>query len=208
MLPLAAIACGGLGAATSTGPSAGAARVRTDTTFYDVTGRTPRDWLVAMHANAPAAGVRPPFQALTEWFTRYSYPSSRLTPRGCAAVAPQVELQLRFYFPRLRADPGTDSAAVGEWARYERALHRHEDGHAARAARAAAELADSLALVRTPSCGQLGPRLADVSRAITARYSALQAEYDEQSRHGARQGTVLRTRPAAPLDTTYHDPGP
>jgi predicted secreted Zn-dependent protease len=199
-----ALACG----PPSTVPSAGWARVAVDTIFYDVVGRTPQDWLVSMAANARPAGVPRPFQALTEWSTQYRYPSSRMSPRGCMAVSPSVELRLRIRMPRLRADSGADSLALAEWARFDRALHRHEEGHAARAARAAAELADSITSIRAPTCVLLAARLADANRDLRDRYLRLQAAYDERTRHGARQGVTLRVRPDTPVDSSYADTFP
>jgi predicted secreted Zn-dependent protease len=199
-----ALACG----TPTTIPSAGMARVTADTVYYDVVGRTPGDWIVSMDMNAPPAGVPRPYQAITEWSTRYSYSSSRMTTRGCTAVSPSVELQLRFRMPRLRADSGADSLALAEWARYDRALNRHERGHATLAAHAAAELADAVTSIRTPTCALLAARLADANRDVRARYLPLQEAYDERTGHGRRQGVTLRVRPDAPVDSSYVDTVP
>jgi predicted secreted Zn-dependent protease len=186
-----ALACG----SPSTIPSAGRVRVSVDTVYFDVVGRTPRDWIVSMYVNGSRAGVPRPYQAITEWSTRYSYSMARMTTRGCMAVSPSVELQLRFKLPRLRADSGSDSLALTEWARYDRALNQHEEGHATLAVQAASELADSVASIRAPTCALMAARLTDANRELRARYLTLQEAYDERTGHGQRQGVAFRLVP-------------
>ena len=193
---------------SSTFATAGRARVEVDTAYYEVIGRTPREWARSMTANAQKAGVIPPFRAQTDWSTRFSYQRSTMTPRGCMASAPVVELQLRFRMPHLVTDSVSDSLALAEWARYDAALVQHEGGHAALAARAAAELADSLATIRAPTCALLATRLTEVNRDLRLHYVTLQKAYDEETAHGNRQGASLRLGPPPIRDGTVLRPPP
>lgn len=124
------------------------------------------------------------------------------------AANPVVELQLHFKMPHLVTDSITDSLILAEWARYDEALVQHEGGHATLAARAAAEMADSLATVRAPTCALLANRLSEINRDLHAHYVAMQKAYDEETAHGNRQGATLRLGSPSPPDGAAVRPPP
>jgi predicted secreted Zn-dependent protease len=197
--------------ACSRGPSTLApvtgVRLRADTVFYDAAGSTRPEWLVSMRSAARRAGVAAPYLAHTEWQTRWSYASARPSPLGCAPQAPLIEVTIRYIMPRLPSESGVARDDMMEWQRHSVSLWRHEEGHALRALRAAAEMRDSLASVRAPRCDMLPGAATRAIAAVMAKYRALQAEYDTRSAHGARQGAILLLPGTTRLstDTTYRD---
>ena len=200
------VACG----RPSTGPSVAGVRIAIDTTYYDATGTTPREWLVSSRRNAATAGVRVPYLANTGWSTRWTYPSTHLSAFGCEAQYPVVELNIKFVMPRLVTDSAVSTEDRFEWLRYMHSLWAHEEGHALRGVRAATEIRDSLHRIHTESCAALSPTVGEAMRKVLAKYVILQASYDERTQHGARQGAMIIPVRAVRLavDTTYRDTVP
>ena len=188
-------------------PSVPGVRISVDTTFYDATGTTPREWLVSARRGAAAAGVRVPYLANTSWTAGWSYPSSRVTSFGCGAQNPQVGLRIRFSMPRLLADSAVSTEDRMEWLRFMHSLWAHEEGHALRGVHAAAEIRDSLQRIHAESCTALSPVLSAAAGRVIEKYTLLQARYDERTQHGARQGALIILVRGARLatDTTYRD---
>ncbi|MEP7001433.1 MAG: DUF922 domain-containing protein [bacterium] len=201
------LACGG---PPSTAASPAGVRVSTDTTFYDASGTTPREWLASSRRSAAAAGVTIPFLATTGWSTRWTFASSRVTSIGCEAKLPTVSLSIKFVMPRLVADSVVSTEDRLEWLRFTHSLWSHEEGHAIRGVRAAAEIRDSLQRIHTSACTQLSPALSEAVRKVLEKYTTLQAAYDARTQHGARQGAMIIPVRGARLaiDTTYRDTVP
>lgn len=197
----------GCSSSTSTLPTVVGVRSRVDTTYYEADGQNRREWLVSMRIAARSAGVPAPYLAYTSSQTRWSYASSRMTPRGCTPSLPLIELTIRYTMPRLVGDSSVTEEEWREWRRYLGSLWRHEEGHAVRAMREAAEVRDSLTRARTPSCGALGASVSRAQIAVRSKHRALQVRYDSLSRHGARQGAlfILPGVSHATIDTTYRD---
>ncbi|MEO8622152.1 MAG: DUF922 domain-containing protein [bacterium] len=201
------LACG---APPSTAASPAGVRVAVDTTFYDASGTTPREWLVSARRSAAEAGVRVPFLATTGWSTRWTYASSRVTSIGCETRFPVVSLNIKFVMPRLVADSVVSTEDRLEWLRFMHSLWSHEQGHALRGVRAAAEIHDSLERLHTAACTQLSPALSEAVRKVLEKYTTLQAAYDTRTQHGARQGAMIIPVRGARLavDTTFRDTVP
>ena len=199
-------ACGG----PYTRPSVAGVNIAIDTTYYDATGNSPREWLASARRNAAGAGVRVPYLANTAWTTRWTYRSSRMTSIGCEVQFPAISLDIRFVMPRLVSDSAVSTEDRFEWLRFMHSLWAHEEGHAMRGVRAAAEIRDSLQRIHTESCAALSPTAAEAARKVLARFTALQAAYDERSQHGARQGAIIIPVRGArlALDTTFRDTVP
>ncbi len=197
----------GCSSSTSTLPTVVGVRSRVDTTYYEADGQNRREWLVSMRIAARSAGVPAPYLAYTSSQTRWSYASSRMTPRGCTPSLPLIELTIRYTMPRLVGDSSVTEEEWREWRRYLGSLWRHEEGHAVRAMREAAEVRDSLTRARTPSCGALGASVSRAQIAVRSKHRALQVRYDSLSRHGARQGAlfILPGVSHATVDTMYRD---
>ncbi|HMV66778.1 MAG TPA: DUF922 domain-containing protein, partial [Myxococcota bacterium] len=131
---------------------------------------------------------------------------TRPTAAGCALASRRVYVAIRLTLPEWRAPAGAGSDLLGAWSAYSEALWTHERGHAARAMRAAEDLAATLdELPAAPSC-------LDVNRAARSRLVAavswLQTEqdiYDAATEHGATQGAQLpiptRSAPRSVLST-------
>lgn len=197
----------GCSPSTATLPAVVGVRSRIDTTYYEAEGRNRREWLVSMRAAARLAGVPAPYLAFTSSQTRWSYASSRLTPRGCTPNSPLIELTIRYTMPRVVGDSTVGEEEWREWRRYLVSLWRHEEGHAARALRESAEVRDSLMRARTPNCATLGASVSRAQDAVRIRHRALQVRYDSLTRHGARQGAlfILPGVTQLSVDTTYRD---
>lgn len=194
----------------STLPAAPGVRISVDTTYYDATGLTPREWQASARRNAPTVGVAIPYLANTDWTTHWSYPSTRMRPTGCEAQYPVVSLAIRFRMPRLVGDSVISTEDRFEWLRFIHSLWVHEEGHAARGVRAAAEMQDSIARIHTESCSALSPAIARATRAVVVKYTALQSAYDGRTQHGVRQGAMIIPMRGSRLavDTTYRDTVP
>ncbi len=197
----------GCSPSASTLPALVGVRSRVDTTYYEADGQNRREWLVSMRIAARSAGVPAPYLAYTSSQTRWSYASSRMTPRGCTPNVPLIELTIRYTMPRLVGDSTVTNEERQEWRRYLVSLWRHEEGHAVRAKREAAEVRDSLTHARAPSCGALGASVSRAQISVRDKHRALQVRYDSLSRHGARQGAmfILPGVTQVPVDTTYRD---
>ena len=151
-----------------------------------------------------------PYLANTGWSTRWTYRSSRMTSIGCEVQFPTISLDIRFVMPRLVSDSAVSTEDRFEWLRFMHSLWAHEQGHATRGIRAVAEIRDSLQRIHTESCASLSPTAAEAARKVQAKYTALQAAYDERSQHGARQGAIIIPVRGARLavDTTFRDTVP
>jgi predicted secreted Zn-dependent protease len=121
-----------------------------------------------------------------------------------------VSLTVRFVMPRLVADSAVSTEDRLEWLRFMHSLWSHEEGHALRGVRAAAEIRDSLNRIHTEACAQLSPAVSEAVRKVLAKYTTLQTSYDERTQHGARQGAMIIPVRGARLavDTTYRDTVP
>jgi predicted secreted Zn-dependent protease len=206
----------GLVLAAPSGPTGGGAasaqdvRVVVDTAYYQFEGRAPSEWEASRTAAALSAGLEPRVVATTRWQARWSPGPWILTPEGCAAGSPSVELIIHHTMPRLFAVNGASPDDVREWERYLEWLWGHEEGHRLRAYRAAVEMRDSLTSARAPTCAQLRPHLSSSVAAVKARYDMLQDAYDRRTRQSyLRRGNALYLpRTKLPIDTAFRDTVP
>ena len=182
---------------------------QTETTYYPVEGADARAWRISMVLSAGRAGVNAPFAAQTTWRTQWSYASTRASAGGCEVVSPTVQLEVHYIMPQLAPDSAGSPEDRAEWHRYLAALWTHEKGHALRGVYAAGAVREELRHIRVGSCALFAVEARRVTDAAIAKYRALDKEYDERSRHGARQGATLvvdRRRPV-PIDTSFVDTG-
>jgi predicted secreted Zn-dependent protease len=202
-----AVACGG--SRVDTVPSPAGVRTHTETTYYPVTGADVRAWRASMFLSARSAGVEAPFAAQTSWRTQWSYASTRASAVGCELVSPAVELDVRYIMPQLVPDSAGSPEDRAEWHRHLAALWTHEKGHALRGTHAAAAIRDALRHIRVGSCALVAAEARRVTDEVIAKYHASDKEYDELSKHGARQGAtlVVDRRHPVPIDTSFVDTG-
>ena len=180
-----------------------------DTVYYPVRGTTPLEWSQSAIVEAARVGIMLPTVALTAYAPRWTY-TPRNTAYGCEPREPVLILGIRFIMPRLADERGASSSDLSAWQARQRALWRHEEGHAALALRSGKELRDSLRVLHAAECGLLNDRINDVARGIDARYRMLQEVYDDRARHGARASEqIQRFRGLSiAVDTTYRDSVP
>jgi predicted secreted Zn-dependent protease len=204
---LAALALGCGGSRVDTVPSPAGVHTQTETAYYPVAGADARVWRASMFLSARSAGVDAPFAAQTSWRVQWSYASTRASGVGCEVVSPTVELDVRYIMPQLVPDSAGSPEDRAEWHRYLAALWTHEKGHALRGAHAAAAIRDELRHIRVGSCALMAAETRRVTDATIAKYRASDKEYDERSKHGARQGAMLVVDPHHPvlIDTSFVD---
>jgi Predicted secreted Zn-dependent protease len=122
-----------------------------------------------------------PYIGHTTWQSHWSYASSAVTALGCQAQSPSVELTIHYLMPRLASDSGVAPEDLLEWRRHAISLWRHEEGHALRAVRGAAEMRDSLSRLRADDCTALRSSIPGAMDAVLFKYKALRDRYDAQT---------------------------
>ena len=165
-------------------------RVSIDTTYYGVSGRTRRQWKESMYLAAAHVGLRPRVIASTRSRTRWTPGALNLTPSGCVAQSPMVDVAIRYTMPLLVPDSGASQEDLQVWRQYVTAVWRHEEEHGAHAYRAAVEMRDWLMGLRAPTCEELRTRLAQSVQATRHRYSLLDDEFDARERDTPQRVTL------------------
>jgi predicted secreted Zn-dependent protease len=145
--------------------------------YYDVSGRDPRAIRASMNAERPTdPHDGKPDDAVTVWTYHWSY---RDGPEGCEG---KVRFTARVILPRLR---GRVSAVVAaRWRAFMARLRIHEGGHARIAYARMGEIKDAF---RDVSCTAADRRVT----AILDEIRRNNAEYDDKTDHGMRQGAVF-----------------
>ena len=116
---------------------------------------------------------------------------------GCRLDAVEVDLDLTMTLPEWEPAGPTDYALRRDWARFESALRRHEDGHRDRAVAGAQAVADALAGVRAATCAEADAEGQRRVREAQDRTAAEQERYDDATDHGRTEGAAWPlSRPA------------
>ncbi len=147
--------------------------------YYDVGGVTAAQLRERLTARAPRSPDGYPGDAFARWEFRWNWPGYGSS--SCSLAKAKVTLRVTVSFPRWTHPKAAPASLAAAWARYSRALARHEQGHV------------DYAVARYPA----------VVRAIknatcrTANAAALRqlnlirkhdAAYDKKTGHGATQG--------------------
>lgn len=147
--------------------------------YYAVGGTTPAQIRARLNARAPASPDGFHGDAFTRWSFRWQWPAS--ADGRCRVSEATVTLRIEVSFPRWTHPKRASAAVAAAWARYTRALARHEQGHVdyARARYAAVVRA-----IRGATCGTANAA-AEQQLALIRRHDVA---YDAATRHGATQG--------------------
>lgn len=158
-----------------------------DTTihWYDIEGDTEAELRAQLDARGPEGR-----EAYTAWHVTWRLQFSK-TDEGCSPGVVTTDVHINVTLPRWKG-PDDESALVKRWRQYLDALKVHEHGHRETGFRAASDIAEELpALPPQPTCEAVEVAADAAARAVVERYRALDAEYDEETRHGATQGAVF-----------------
>jgi predicted secreted Zn-dependent protease len=178
LLALVLVAAAAVGAPAATPP--GTARVAHATmVYYAVGGTTPAQIRARLNARAPASPDGFHGDAFTRWSFAWHWPGS--ADGRCRVSEATVTLKVSVSFPRWTHPKAASAATAAAWARYARALARHEQGHVdfARAHYAAVARAIRGATCKTADAA--GQKQLNVIRKHDVAY-------DAATQHGATQG--------------------
>jgi predicted secreted Zn-dependent protease len=147
--------------------------------YYDVGGATTAQVRADMSARAPRSPDGCRCDAFTRWRYRWSWPGygSATCQLGKAVVTLHVDV----VFPRWTHPKTASPGLAAAWARYARALARHEQGHVDYAL---ARYAMVVRAIKRATC-----RSADAAaQAQLALIRKHDVAYDASTQHGATQG--------------------
>jgi predicted secreted Zn-dependent protease len=147
--------------------------------YYAVGGTTPQQIRARLNVRAPASPDGFHGDAFTRWSFRWAWPGS--SDGSCRVKEATVTLTISVSFPRWTHPKAAGAATAAAWARYVRALGRHEQGHVdfARAHYAAVARA-----IRGATCSTASAA-AEKQLAVIRHHDVA---YDAATQHGATQG--------------------
>jgi predicted secreted Zn-dependent protease len=148
-------------------------------TYYAVGGTTPAQIRARLNARAPSSPDGCRCDAFTRWTYHWNWPGYGRA--SCQLNTAVVSLRVVVSFPRWTHPRAASAAVAAAWARYARALARHEQGHVDYA------VAHYPAVVRAIKHGTCGTADA-AAQAQLALIRKHDAAYDASTRHGATQG--------------------
>jgi predicted secreted Zn-dependent protease len=179
LLPLLlALAAASVAAAPAATPPASPRVPHATMLYYAVGGATPAQIRARLNARAPASPDGFHGDAFTRWSFRWSWPGSG---NSCRLRQATVRLQIVVSFPRWTHPQTATAAVAAAWARYARALARHEQGHVDFAR------AHYPAVVRAIK----GATCATANAAAERQLNVIRrhdVSYDAVTQHGATQG--------------------
>jgi predicted secreted Zn-dependent protease len=146
--------------------------------YYAVGGTTPAQIRARLDARAPASPDGYQGDAFTRWSFRWSWPGSG---NGCRLGQATVKLQIVVSFPRWTHPKASSPEVAAAWARYARALARHEQGHVDFVV---AHYPAVVRAIKSATCATAGA-------AATKQLNVIRrhdVSYDAVTQHGATQG--------------------
>ena len=148
--------------------------------YYPVTGVNDVEVWQSIRTSGPrVAGVS--HGAYTTWDVRWTWPDGGT----CSPVAVTTDIVVAF--PRWDPPPEAPAASVGNWQRYVGRLAFHEQGHVDRIRGVSAQIPDVLGAAGCDGITTAG-------KDALAMLDALNATYDTETEHGAREGATLFVR--------------
>lgn len=161
--------------------------VRMTTNYYKVYGATTRDVRESINRFKPWKERRS-MDAQTDWTVRVKASVGEAGGVG-RLQSFETEATITITMPTWSPPPVATEGLTNRWQRYFTALLRHENGHAAHALKAAAEVRRRVTAIREPLPGQeLSRKISDTVNAVLKEYREKDEEYDRQTRHGVEQG--------------------
>lgn len=159
---------------------------------YPVTGSTSGEVWRSLHRAARREDDRIVVAWTDYWLEKRIWMGEE--PGGrCHVVDALVRVRMVATVPGWTPPAGVPFSLTRQWARYERAIRRHERGHVERAGRMGRRLRDELLGLVAPDCRTLQGWIRWVQGRVAAWGEAAQRRYDEETNHGQTQGVRWRT---------------
>jgi predicted secreted Zn-dependent protease len=157
------------------------------TNYYKVYGVTAREVRESINRLKPWKGHRS-MDAQTDWTVRTKYSVGE--SGGVSRVQSfETETAITITMPVWSPPPAAAEGLTNRWQKYFTALLRHENGHAATALKAAAEVRRRAGAIREgPTDQELTRKISDTVDAVLKEFREKEDEYDKQTRHGLEQG--------------------
>jgi predicted secreted Zn-dependent protease len=147
--------------------------------YYAVGGTTPAQIRMQLNARAPASPDGFHGDAFTRWSFRWTWPGYGSS--ACRLSQASVTLHVVVTFPRWTHPKAAAAAVTSAWARYARALARHEQGHVDFAV---AHYPAVVRAIKGATCGS-AEAAAEKQLNVIRRHDVA---YDAATQHGATQG--------------------
>ncbi len=165
--------------------------VSVDLTEYEIRGDTAPDLRDAMTQLGPRGDDGSAYDGYARWRLSWKYGYDKTSER-CLPTSPEVSVALYYTMPSAAEDLEWTPQLQRKWSRYVDALWEHQLGHG----EIAIDFGESLlgemgADVTEQSCGSLDDVLDDLGQAALQSLREAQAEYDDETDHGRRDGAVF-----------------
>jgi predicted secreted Zn-dependent protease len=161
------------------------------TVYYDLTGGTIEELLQQLNALGPMAADGRRVFGYTDWQIIWSY-QYKTRDANFVITTAKVEAKIVYKLPRRTGFKRTDPAEP-HWVQFAAALKKHEEAHGSNALAQAEILRKSLLKEHFfDSLSKLESFVDSEGKRVVAEGRAWDAEYDKRTRHGMREGAVLR----------------
>jgi predicted secreted Zn-dependent protease len=158
---------------------------------YPVSGRTVAELRRSMRAHAEANWPDPEAVGMTVATIPVAGRCQEYSDGGGLRDA-SVSLSLVVHLPDWQERDAAPAALQRSWERFLKALTAHEEGHVEISIEHATRLRNELGtLTPEPSCLELTAKFEDHAKRAQARMDQAQADYDDKTQHGIKQGCVL-----------------
>jgi predicted secreted Zn-dependent protease len=147
--------------------------------YYVVGGTTANQVRARIDKRRPVASDGSRYDAFTHWEYRWNWPGYGTS--SCTLSQARVTVRVTVSFPRWSHPKGSAPTLPAAWARYSKALARHEKGHVDYAV---ARYPAVVRAIKNSTC-------AGADKAATAQLNLIRRHdvaYDASTRHGATQG--------------------
>lgn len=167
--------------------------VQWTTNYYTVTGASIPE-IRASLARARPWREHSTLDATTQWHIEWRYRFTR-SDSGCRCTSFATTTTIKLTLPRWTRPADAQPEVTTNWDRYITALRGHELGHAQIGLAAAAEQQRRISNVGAArDCDALKETIETLARQIVDDYTRRDAEYDERTDHGVKQGAFLPAR--------------
>ncbi len=175
----------------TTGNSAIAPVVREKYEYYEVCGCCEKDLQGDLKQKCIRWSDGKKYDSVTNWKLKWDYGHNQASGT-CAVDSFTVTVDITFHVPKWVPTDGAPQPLVEKWNRYLENLMMHEKGHRDKAVEAANELTHSVAaLPPARTCGELDREVQVLGLAEKNKLLQDQKDYDDATKHGAKQGAVF-----------------
>jgi len=153
--------------------------------YYDISGSTEQELIAQMELHLPGEEDGMPRAGQVEWSVQWSFTPAKVQSDGrCQPSDVKVRYQAVVTLPRWMPPAGTSPALIDRFSRFSQALAEHERGHVQILVDSLPELVSAIEAAGCSSASDAG------SRGVAA-IQQMERDYDNATRHGVAQGTVL-----------------